>query len=110
MEMWAKRVEEWRASGLKAKAFCEERGFAVQTLYRWSARLSAPGCEHPAGPVRLARVVRRSKPEVARTSAPGGAVWVEVDGARIIVPPGVEGTTLIAVLAAVKATASGGAR
>ena len=96
---------------MKAQAFKEGRGFSVQTLYRWSAHLSrAPSVERAAGRVRLARVIRRAESVEPRTGAPRGAVWVELDGARIVVPEGVEQTTLTAVLLAVRATAGGGAR
>ena len=109
-ETWTKRVEEWRSSGLKAKAFCEGRDFSTQTLYRWAVRLHRAAAEGGPGPVRLARVIRRPGPLEARASPPNGAIWVELNGARVVVPHGAERSTVTVVLEALKATLSGGAR
>jgi hypothetical protein len=40
-EVWAKRVERWRESGLTAKEFAAEVGVKASTLHDWSWRLSA---------------------------------------------------------------------
>jgi hypothetical protein len=34
---WRKRVEEWRASGLKAMEFAKDRGLSVHQLWNWAA-------------------------------------------------------------------------
>jgi transposase len=109
-ETWTKRVEEWRASGLKAEAFCAGRGFFPQTLYRWSSRLRKPPRQERPEPVRMARVVRRPERREASSSAPAAAAWVEYEGARIVVAPGADRTTLLAVLEALKAAAGGASR
>ena len=56
--IWRQGVEEWRASGLTARRFCEERGLNRRTLSRWSARLR-PEAASPSS-VRL--VLARAPP------------------------------------------------
>jgi hypothetical protein len=41
-ELWKKRVEDWRASGLSAAEYCKGQEFTTGTLYRWSSRLAEP--------------------------------------------------------------------
>lgn len=111
---WAERVEEWRASGLSAEEYCRGRGLSAGTLYRWSSRLRRSGeaARGPGEAVRLARVVRTpARQQVARAHSGGSpaAVVVEVEGARVVVAPGVEAGTVEVVLKALRA-AGGGAR
>ena len=40
-EVWAKRVERWRDSGLSGRAFAAELGVSPHTLAWWSSRLRA---------------------------------------------------------------------
>lgn len=40
--LWAKRIEQWRGSGLTQRAFCAKRGLAVSTFQWWRRRLTAP--------------------------------------------------------------------
>lgn len=89
---WGKRVAAWRASGQSSDAFAAGRGFAGATLRWWSSKLKREG----SPPVRLARVV------VARaaTTTAGQGLIVEMRGARVLVPPGVDRATLATVLAA----------
>jgi len=101
-------VAEWRSSGLSARAFCEGKELSTQTLYRRAARLMAPGAaDAGAAGVQLAQVVRRPAPLEARTSVPSGGVWVELNGARVVVPLGAELSTLMVALEALKATGDG---
>lgn len=92
--VWEKRVAAWRASGLSADAFAEGRGFAGATLRWWSSRLkSGARARGATSEVRLAQVVRAPRP-VAH------GVVVELRGARVLVPPGVDEATLATVIAA----------
>lgn len=93
-QTWAKRVAAWRESGQSADAYAEGRGFAGATLRWWSSRLGRHGTEAPPREVRLARVVRSTAP-----STPQGVI-IEIGGARVLVPPGVDAATLTTVLAA----------
>lgn len=92
--VWEKRVAAWRASGLSADVFAAGRGFAGATLRWWSSRLKS-GADSPSArsEVRLAHVVRAPRP------APQGVI-VELRGARVLVPPGVDDATLASVIAA----------
>ena len=111
---WAKRVEDWRASGLTSAVFCEGRGFTAGGL-RNAAHLvdreTTPPRPQGRGPtVRVVRVVRSSAlTEVARSMEPPatagivadqGALVVEVGGARVTVPGGFDRATLTVVLEA----------
>jgi transposase len=96
-EDWKGLVREWWASGLTAEQFSKERGFPRARLWGWSSRLRKAEREATGGDgVRLVRVLRRK-------SAPEGAatVTVELQGARVVVQPGVDRATLVAVLEAV---------
>lgn len=109
---WAERVEEWRASGLSAEEYCRGRGLSAGTLYRWSSRVRRGGeaARAPGEAVSLARVVRTpARQQVARAGGSAAAVVVEVEGARVVVPPGVDGGTVEVVLRALRG-AGGGAR
>jgi len=85
---WAARVSEWRESGKSAGEFAEGRGFEGSTLRYWSSRLKhgtgAVAAETP--PVRIARVVRRSKLAVGAVAEAG--IVVEVGAARVTVRRG----------------------
>jgi transposase len=41
-EVWVKRVERWRDSGLTAKAFAEQAGIGADRLRYWKWKLSRP--------------------------------------------------------------------
>src|SRR5437868_9079754 len=89
---WAARVSEWRQSGKPAEEFAEGRGFEGSTLRYWSSRLKhgtdTVATETP--PVRMARVVRRSKLSsgaTAEATAEAGIV-MEVGAARVTVRRG----------------------
>jgi hypothetical protein len=40
IEVWKKRVEDWRASGQSAGEYCKGQEFTAGTLHRWSSRLA----------------------------------------------------------------------
>src|SRR6266566_3565116 len=85
---WAARVSEWRQSGKSAEEFAEGRGFEGSTLRYWSSRLKhgtdTVATETP--PVRMARVVRRSKLSSGATAEAG--IVMEVGAARVTVRRG----------------------
>ena len=89
---WAVRVSEWRQSGKSAEEFAEGRGFEGSTLRYWSSRLKHGTDTVPpeTPPVRMARVVRRSKlaaDATTKATAEAGIV-VEVGAARVTVRRG----------------------
>lgn len=113
LEMWKQRVAEWKASGLKASAYCAGRDFEVKRLYQWATRLNRIEAESPESRVRMARVVLRGRQEAPATREPAGqgtGVSIELQGVRVVVPPGVDRATLSAVLDALDARAARGAR
>lgn len=98
--MWAKRVAEWKASGLTSESYCEGKPFTAGGLRHWSHRLRER--EQPA-PVRMARVVRISElksPGPAGRTPSGVApdLVVEIGTARIAVRPGFDRATLADVV------------
>jgi hypothetical protein len=91
---WATRVQEWRASGLSAPAFCKDKGFCDSTLRYWASRLRKGQAGGRAAEVRLARVVRAgARPELGETP-----IVIEVGGARLGVRRGFDAGTLRTVL------------
>jgi hypothetical protein len=92
---WAKRVEEWRASGELAEEFSRREGYAASTLRWWASKLK----REPE--VRLARVVRTA-PVASADSADGrpGMIVIEAmrAGARIAIESGADRATLAMVL------------
>jgi transposase len=74
-ETWAKRVAEWKASGLSSPAFCEGKDFTPGGLRHMAHRLGVGQRERP----RLLRIAKVVRAETATpvSSTPGSAVVVE---------------------------------
>ena len=108
-ETWAKRVEEWQASGETSTAYCAGKDFTPGGLRHWAHRLRARGSKSPdAGSrpaVKLARVVAvRHRAEAARRAESSG-VAIDVGTATIRVCPGFDRATLAAVVAVLRSEA-----
>ena len=107
-ETWAKRVSDWRSSGLTSTAYCEGKPFTAGGLRHWAHRLGR-GRQEGAS-VRVARVVRVSElksPSQDERRSPAVAVpdvIVEIGTARVAVRPGFDRGTLAAVLDVLSAT------
>src|SRR5262245_17895954 len=122
-EVWAKRVERWRESGLTAKEFAAELGVNANTLAHWGWRLRQD-MERPKrrrrGPVGakaagwvevVAGDATRSAIETvhvasAPAAAPPKAVWFEMvlGGGRVLrVPADFDDGALGRLLAVVEA-------
>jgi hypothetical protein len=99
IEVWKKRVEDWRASGQSAGEYCKGQEFTAGTLYRWSSRLAELARGEGAMPlVRLVRGPQPPAPQLAEAAAQSVAVIIEVKGARVLVPPGAQvGTVGVAL-------------
>lgn len=108
-ETWAKRVAEWKASGLSSPEFCAGKDFTAGGLRHWAHRLAHPEERRPR--VRLAKVVPTSKAPAspAAAGAPPDLV-VELGVARVMVRPGFDRSALAAVLEELFAAASRSAR
>ena len=69
-EVWAKRVERWRESGLTAQEFATETGVNKNTLVHWSWKLGRADDAGPVAPSKKAtwvEIVGVTPPEVAAT-------------------------------------------
>ncbi len=88
-EAWAKRVAEWKASGLTSRAFCEGQDFTPGGLRHMAHRLGV-GERRTRPSVRIARVVRLSEGGPSQVEAPllgVPAVVLELGAARVMVRP-----------------------
>src|SRR4051812_14164775 len=104
---WAAEVAAWRASGMPARKFCEERGYSATRLYWWSSQLKrSEGATVPKKTVPLARVVRRPD-DADRSRHQGAPIIVQVGRARVEVSAGADRAALSVVLDALAATAWG---
>ena len=104
--VWVKRVEKWRKSGLSSVAFAEGKAFTGGGLRHMAHVLEAVAPKPKE--IRLARVVRSQRPPPPPTPpmrrtvvvVPGAAIAVVVDGARVEVGPGASREVLAMVLEA----------
>jgi len=106
--VWARRVAQWKASGLTSKEFCEGKSFTHGGLRHWATRLrrrELPGQEAESSDtvVRLARVVHRSAvnlPELPGTGASPSPspIFVLCGSLRIELRPGFDRDTMATLL------------
>jgi hypothetical protein len=102
---WADEVAAWRASGLTARKFCEERGYSTTRLYWWSSQLKrAEGSTSGKTAVRMARVVRK---RAAQAPSPRAPIVIQVGAARVEVAGDADRDTLTAVLQSLADTSWG---
>jgi hypothetical protein len=107
--IWARRVAEWRASGLASTAFCEGREFSAGGLRHWAHRLTKMPTPTTRSSkalkprMRIARVLRVAAP-VPPSCDP--TISVEVGAARVVVRAGFDRATLNAVLDVLAARSS----
>jgi hypothetical protein len=90
---WRRRIDQWRASGLSVRAFCDRHGLAAASFYNWRRVLRRrPAAEQPAFvPV-----------QVVADALPAQASALEVvltDGRAVRVAPGFDAATLRQLLA-----------
>ena len=73
---WAVTVREWRRSGLKASAFCQERGLALKTFewWRWALKSGRSSAAAPPPSTKLSSSVSSAQSQ----PAPIAAAFVEV--------------------------------
>jgi hypothetical protein len=91
-QQWRRWIGEWRASGLRVRAFCERSGLALPTFYAWRRTLERRAREKAAFvPV-----------QVVADAVPDRASALEVvlsDGRTVRVAPGFDAATLRQLLA-----------
>ncbi len=95
VEVWAQRVADWKASGLSSPEFCKDKPFTPGGLRHMAFRLER-GRTKPRTSVRLARLVRVAPSEAPATTS--AALVIDISGARVAVPPGVDRATLATVV------------
>ncbi len=98
---WAERVSAWRASGVSAEVFCRGREFAASTLRWYSSRLGKQPerrARSKGTALALTTMPLRRLPATVREES----IVVELGGARIHVPNGVDAETLRLVLASLR--------
>ena len=94
-ETWAKRVSEWRSSGVSARAYCEGKEFTEGGLRYWAYKLDGrPRTRR----IRIAKVVRAASLRLNEGHGPEPALLLEVGAARIGVSPGFDRETLAGIL------------
>ena len=85
-EVWAKRVERWRESGLRANEFAAELGVNAATLAQWKYRLAAEARAERPSPTMTTEPVRFV--EVKATAEPA-ALAVAKSTFEIVLPSGI---------------------
>lgn len=111
--IWVKRVEAWRKSGLSSVVFAEGKDFTGGGLRNMAHVLKREAAKPQE--VRLARVVRAPRPPAPPTPpmrrprlvVPGAAIAVVIDGARVEVGPGASREVLVMVLEALAERSAG---
>jgi hypothetical protein len=73
-DLWAKRVERWKDSGLTAKEFAAEMGINPQTLAYWRWRLKAEEAEKPTKKAGRKKHAPVEEPPSAPADCANGAV------------------------------------
>lgn len=105
-EIWAKRVERWKDSGLSAKEFAAELDVSPKSLMFWKWKLGQPATAK--GAPSTGRGNRQTKPprvaphrflQLVPTSSPPSAALELVlrDGLVLRVAPGFDEATLLQV-------------
>jgi transposase len=98
-ETWARRVAEWKASGLSSPAYCAGKEFTAGGLRHWAHRLTHGEQRRPRMLVARVVLVKRDGRQArlpAGDRPPEG--FVEIGPARIAVRPGFDRETLAAVV------------
>lgn len=115
-EVWKKRVERWRDSGLSAKDFAKESGINALTLQYWSSRLNKEkrqkkNGEHTAKlPTQwsqvdtgFVQVVPVSRSLAANSIEPTAPFEIILNrGVQLLVPPDFETPAFLRLLSALE--------
>ena len=94
-QRWRGHVTAWRERGVSAKAYCDEHGLSVHSLYTWSRKLAARDADQSSGATspRFVAVDVRSEPGQAN----GACIEITPNG-TIRVPAELDAERLAAVL------------
>ncbi len=91
-QVWAGRVQAWRASGESAEGFARGKGYSGSALRMWGHRLS------PTSSPRIVALVPRRAGESGAASTTAGELTIELGGVRIRVGPGFDHALLAEVI------------
>ena len=94
-DQWRQRIAEQRRSGMSVKEFCKQRGLTDFSFYTWRKRL------RKEEPIRFALVGQEAVGKA--TAAETTLELILVNGVRLRIGSGVDGTTLRMVLEALGA-------
>src|SRR5690348_9571370 len=72
-EVWSKRVERWKDSGLSAEEFANELGISERSLKRWKWKLAAEASSTPMQAQKRRRVSETAKPTMTSVEVPRAA-------------------------------------
>lgn len=97
-EIWQRRVERWRDSGLSAKEFAAEVGVKESSLRNWGWRLKTKRAAAAPATVKPAKWVEFVVPAKSEAAA---LELVLASGLTVRVPAGFEAETLRRLLAVV---------
>ena len=92
---WRRHVTTWRARGVPARAYCEEHGLSVSSLYGWSRKLAARDGDQSSVAMSPRFVAVDVRPEPASANDP--CIEITPDG-TIRVPVDLDAERLAAVL------------
>jgi transposase len=90
-QLWRRRLQLWRDSGLSVQAFCDRHGLAAPSFYAWRRALKQRDAAATFVPVR---VLPDDEPAPA-----GGVEVVLAGGRRLRVTPGFDPATVRRLLA-----------
>ncbi len=93
-EVWAKRIERWRDSGLTAKEFAAETGVNAKTLAYWRWQLAGGARRAREKAPATVRFVELATAATAPAEAAAGFEVVLVGGRVVRVPPRFDGAEL----------------
>jgi len=102
---WAKRVEQWEASGLSAAAFAKRERLVAKRLVWWRWKLRASPSARAASPLDFLPV-RVVSTATARPSTAGSIEIVLPNGRIVRVPAGFDEGDLERVLVVASGSAS----
>ena len=98
-QFWRTIVQQWRASGLSARAFCARRRLSEPSFYAWRRTLQ----QRDTAQVRFVPVQivsQQTAPTADDTSAAANALELVLDGGRRLrIGSGFDGPTLKRLLA-----------
>jgi hypothetical protein len=90
MKQWVERIEECRASGMTAKAWCETNGINIKTYYYWLHKIRVKVCDetetHAIVPLQI------------HPRETGTAITVNLGSISIKIADGTSSETITAVL------------